>query len=220
MRMNYGVLLFDLDGTLTDPKEGITKSVAYALKHFGIEEDPDHLVSFIGPPLKESFMTYYGFSEEQAILAIEKYRERFSDVGLFENKVYPGIYEMLNVLIASGKKLAVATSKPEVFAKRILEKFDLEMYFEWIVGSELDGTRCKKAEVIEEVFKRAGISKEQREDCLMIGDRKHDIEGAKACGIHGLGVEFGYAPEGELVAAGAEYTVSTVDELKAFLLDH
>ena len=218
--MNYQLLLFDLDGTLTDPKEGITKSVAYALKHFGIQADPDNLTAFIGPPLKDSFMQYYDFPEEKAMEAISKFRERFSEIGIFENKVFPGIHEMLQALIASGKTLALATSKPEIFARRILEKYELDMYFEYIVGSEINETRTKKSEVIEEVLKQAQISGEALKQCLMIGDRKQDIEGAKACQLDSLGVEFGYAEEGELEAAGATYIAMTVKELQDFLLCH
>lgn len=218
--MKYQLLLFDLDGTLTDPKEGITKSAAYALKHFGIEVDPDNLTAFIGPPLKDSFMQYYDFSEEQAMEAISKFRERFSEIGIFENKVFPGIHEMLQALIASGKTLALATSKPEIFARRILEKYELDMYFEYIVGSEINETRTKKSEVIEEVLKQAQISGEALKQCLMIGDRKQDVEGAKACQLDSLGVEFGYAEEGELEAAGANYIAMTVKELQDFLLCH
>ena len=218
--MKYQLLLFDLDGTLTDPKEGITKSAAYALKHFGIEVAPDNLTAFIGPPLKDSFMQYYDFSEEQAMEAISKFRERFSEIGIFENKVFPGIHEMLQALIASGKTLALATSKPEIFARRILEKYELDMYFEYIVGSEINETRTKKSEVIEEVLKQAQISGEALKQCLMIGDRKQDVEGAKACQLDSLGVEFGYAEEGELEAAGANYIAMTVKELQDFLLCH
>ena len=218
--MNYQLLLFDLDGTLTDPKEGITKSVAYALKHFGIQTDSDNLTAFIGPPLKDSFMQYYDFPEEKAMEAISKFRERFSEIGIFENKVFPGIHEMLQALIASGKTLALATSKPEIFARRILEKYELDMYFEYIVGSEINETRTKKSEVIEEVLKQAQISGEALKQCLMIGDRKQDIEGAKACQLDSLGVEFGYAEEGELEAAGATYIAMTVKELQDFLLCH
>lgn len=218
--MTYQLLLFDLDGTLTDPKEGITKSVAYALKHFGIEVDPNELTAFIGPPLKDSFMQYYHFDEAQAMEAISKYRERFSEIGIFENKVLPGIYEMLQAVVASGKTLALATSKPEIFARRILEKYELDMYFTYIVGSEIDETRTKKSEVIEEVLKQAQISGEGLKHCLMIGDRKHDVEGAKACQLDSLGVEFGYAEKGELQRAGANYIVNTVKELQDFLVSH
>ena len=149
----YKYILFDLDGTLTNPKEGITKCVQYALKYFNINEpNLDNLTKFIGPPLHESFERFYNFSKEDAKLAVEKYRERFSTIGLFENGVYDGIKELLEALKREGKILAVATSKPEVFSLRILEKYELKDYFDIICGSELDGRRTIKAEVIEEVF--------------------------------------------------------------------
>ena len=216
----FHTILFDLDGTLTDPKEGITRSVAYALEAFGIKEEPDHLTCFIGPPLKESFIEYYHLTESEADKAIEKYRERYSQIGLFENKVYEGIPEILRALKEQGKKLAVATSKPYIFAKQILEKYAIANYFDWIVGSELDGTRVKKAEVIEEVLKQAKIAEEERKGCLMVGDRKHDIQGAKACQMASMGVKFGYAEDGELEKAGAIYIVNNVAELGRFLLEN
>ena len=148
-------LLFDLDGTLTDPKIGITTCVQYALASFGIEEpDLDKLEPFIGPPLKESFMEFYDMDETQAEAAVEKYRERFRDIGLFENEVYKGIPKMLRTLQAKGMHLAVASSKPTVFVERILKHFHIEQYFEAIVGSELDGTRVNKDEVVQEALKR------------------------------------------------------------------
>lgn len=218
--MKYTYVFFDLDGTLTDPKEGITKSVAYALKHFGIEVDPNELTHFIGPPLTGSFEAYYGFSHEQAIQAVKFYRERFGTIGLFENKVYPGIEALLKLLKAQSRKLAVATSKPYVFSIRILEKYGLAQYFDWVVGSELDGTRDKKCEVIEEVLGQAGITKQELSQCLMVGDRKHDIEGAKLCQITSLGVQYGYSEAGELEKAGADIIVQNIEELQAFFLSH
>ncbi|MGL4798815.1 MAG: HAD family hydrolase [Cellulosilyticaceae bacterium] len=209
----YNTILFDLDGTLTDPKEGITKSVQHALKAFGVEAELDDLLCFIGPPLQWSFEEYYGFDEEKAKLAIEKYRERFREVGMFENEVYEGIEEMLKTLAKEGKTLAVATSKPEVFAVQILEHFGLAKYFKVIVGSELDGTRVNKKDVIEEVFVRLQLTEEEKVHILMIGDRKHDIIGAKACGIDSIGVRFGYGEGNELEEAGATYIVETVGEL-------
>jgi len=154
-------LLFDLDGTLTDPKLGITTCVQYALKSFGIEEpDLDKLEPFIGPPLKDSFMQFYGLDEKEAETAVDKYRERFQDIGLFENEIYPGIREMLRVLKKKGMHLAVASSKPTVFVERILEHFKIRKYFEVVVGSELDGRRVNKDEVVQEalsaLFRRFG----------------------------------------------------------------
>lgn len=209
------ILLFDLDGTLTDPKEGITKSVRYALEHFGIEvKDLNELLCFIGPPLIESFQMFYGFSEEKALEATEKYRERYKDIGIFENGIYDGITGLLAACKKAGKKLCLATSKPEVFAVRILERYGMAEYFDEVVGSTLDGSINTKDEVIREAFRRQGISSdEDKLRVIMIGDRKHDIIGAKKCGISSIGVRFGYAEEGELEEAGADFIVSTVDEL-------
>lgn len=214
--------LFDLDGTLTDPKEGITKSVQYALKAFDIEEpDLEKLEVFIGPPLKDSFMEFYGLTGEQALKAVEVYRERFRPIGVLENYIYEGIPEMLKDLYESGKKLAVASSKPYCFVKQILEHFKIEKYFDVIVGSELDGTRGTKEEVVEEALRQLKIldlpAGERKSKCAMAGDRKFDIQGAKAHGLTGVGVRFGYAPEGELEAEGADYVVDTVAELHKLL---
>ena len=214
----FDTILFDLDGTLTDPKIGITKCAQYALKSFGIDEpDLDRLEGFIGPPLQQSFMEYYGFDSEKANAAIAKYRERFSTVGLFENNVFPGIIDLLAYLKRSGKTLAVATSKPEVFMHQILEKYGLASFFDLAIGSEIDGARVDKAEVIEEVLKRLDLNGTDRAKVVMVGDRKFDIIGAKACGIRAIGVRYGYAVENELESAGADYIFSTVDELKDFL---
>lgn len=213
----FDTILFDLDGTLTDPKIGITKCAQYALKSFGIDEpDLDRLEGFIGPPLQQSFMEYYGFDSEKANAAIVKYRERFSTVGLFENSVFPGIIDLLAYLKRSGKTLAVATSKPEIFMHQILERYRLASFFDLVVGSEIDGTRVDKAEVIEEVLKRLDLKGTDRANVAMVGDRKFDIIGAKACGIRSIGVRYGYAVENELESAGADYIFSTVDELKDF----
>lgn len=215
----YKYILFDLDGTLTNPKEGITKCVQYALKYFNIDEpNLDNLTKFIGPPLQESFERFYNFSKENAKLAVEKYRERFSTIGLFENGVYDGIKELLKALKREGKILAVATSKPEVFSLRILEKYELKEYFDVICGSELDGRRTIKAEVIEEVFNRLHLKDDEKSSVVMIGDRKHDIIGAKALSIDSIGVKFGYAEENELENAGANFIAETVEDLKRLLL--
>lgn len=218
--MSFKYLLFDLDGTLTDPKEGITKSVQYALHALGVEEpDLNRLTCFIGPPLVDSFMEYYDFTREQAKTALAKYRERFQNIGIFENRVLTGIPEMLKSLKSAGKVLALATSKPEPFARKILEKYGLIGYFDEVVGSTMDETRNTKEAVIREVFCRLKLTEEQKKQALMIGDRKHDIVGAKACGIASLGVRIGYAEEGELEAAGADFIRDTVEDMEAFLLE-
>lgn len=213
-------LLFDLDGTLTDPGVGITTCVQYALKAFGIEEpDLKKLEPFIGPPLRESFMNFYGFTAEQAEEAVAKYRERFQETGIFENEVYEGIPEMLRTLQSKGLFLAVASSKPQVYVERILEYFDLKKYFAVVVGSELDGTRENKDEVVQEALNRLFAYKPiQKNQVYMIGDRCFDIEGAKALGVESVGVTYGYGDMEELKAAKADYIVRDVEELQKFLL--
>ncbi len=213
-------LLFDLDGTLTDPKVGITSCVQYALESFGIEEpDLDKLEPFIGPPLKDSFMEFYQMSEEDAQKAVEKYRERFKTIGLFENEVYEGIPQMLHTLQSKGLFLAVASSKPTVYVEQILEHFNLTKYFKVIVGSELDGTRVNKEEVVEEALKRLfGEAPIDPKQVYMIGDRKFDIQGAKALHVESVGVTYGFGGVEELKEAKADYIVRSVEELKEFLL--
>lgn len=213
-------LLFDLDGTLTDPKVGITTCVQYALKSFGIEEpDLDKLEPFIGPPLKDSFMQFYGLSEKDAEAAVDKYRERFKDIGLFENEVYEGIPQMLRTLKNKGMHLAVASSKPTVFVERILDHFQMREYFEAVVGSELDGRRVNKDEVVAEALQQLFGEKEIEYDKVyMIGDRKFDVEGARALGVESIGVSYGYGSLEELKEAGADYMVQSVGELSYVLL--
>ena len=214
----YDILLFDLDGTLTDPKEGITKSFQYALRCCGIEEELDNLNRVVGPPLIDSFQEFYGFDRERGLFAVEKYRERFASVGIHENALYPGTADMLRALKAAGRTVALATSKPIVFASQILDEFGIAEYFDVAVGSELDGTRNYKIEVIREVFRLLHFPDKAR--CLMIGDRKQDILGAKEFGIASVGVRFGYAEPGELEEAGAGFLVDSMEELREFLLTH
>lgn len=213
-------LLFDLDGTLTDPKVGITTCVQYALKDFGIDEpDLDKLEPFIGPPLKDTFKEFYKMSDEQAQAAVQKYRERFETTGIFENRIYDGIPRMLRTLQEKGFHLAVASSKPTVFVRRILEHFHIDKYFEAVVGSELDGTRVKKEEVVGEALRLLFKDKPVENDKVyMIGDRKFDIEGAKAMNVDSVGVAYGYGSMEELRAAHADYIVRSVEELQKFLL--
>jgi phosphoglycolate phosphatase len=213
----YTHILFDLDGTLTDPKTGITKSVAYALKSFGIEvRDLNSLCKFIGPPLRVSFRDYYGFDEKDCIKAIEKYREYFRETGLFENEVYPGIENLLKNLMQSGRKLFVATSKPTVFATEILDHFNLLRFFNYVAGSELDGSRDSKSDVIKFALKENGIT--DPANIVMVGDREHDVIGAKDNHIDVIGVLYGYGSRAELEKAGATYIVETVNELNDLLM--
>jgi phosphoglycolate phosphatase len=217
MKKSYDTILFDLDGTLTDPKLGITKSIQYSLKHFGIiEEDIDSLKKFIGPPLKDSFIEYYNFSNEDANNAIEKYREYFSEIGIFENRLYQGIKELLNTLHNEKKNLIIATSKPTVFAERILEYFKIHRYFNLVVGSNLDGTRSKKGEVISYVLKQYKC--EAKNKIIMVGDRKYDIIGAKEAEIDSVGVLYGYGSIIELKGENPNYIVKNIDELKEILI--
>ncbi len=227
-------VLFDLDGTLTDPMVGITTCVQYALAAAGIEEpDLQKLTPFIGPPLKQSFMEFYGFSDEKAEQAVEKYRERFKDVGIFENEVYEGIPELLSSLKKEGMLLSVASSKPEVFVKRILTHFSIDSYFDAVVGSELDGRRTDKKEVVAEALKRlyekeaetaektegTALSDAVKRKCTyMVGDRKFDIIGAKAEGVISVGVTYGYGSEEELLAEKPDFLAHSVDELKEILM--
>ena len=215
--------LFDLDGTLTDPREGITKSVQYALRKQGIEEpDITKLEFFIGPPLRDTFMKYYDMSREKAEESVAFYRERFAPIGVLENQIFDGVAELLAALKKQGVKVAIATSKPTVFVQQILEHFEIARYFDVIVGSELDGRRDSKEEVVEEALRQLEIL--QMDDavkkslCAMIGDREYDIQGAKAHGLTGVGVRFGFAKEGELEAAGADFIVETVAQLQQLLL--
>ena len=214
--MRYDTVLFDLDGTLTDPGEGITNSVAYALRQFGIENtDRTQLYKFIGPPLKESFIKYYGFSDQQAEEAVAQYRVYFAPKGLFENKVYPGVPQLLAQLRAKGYKLLLATSKPEGFAVQILEHFGLLEYFDVAAGATMDGSRVAKADVIAYALQKAGVTDRTR--AVMVGDRLHDVEGAKAQGLACIGVLYGYGDAAELTAAGAAHLAATPAEVLQYL---
>lgn len=212
----YEYVLFDLDGTLTDPGIGITNSVAYALKRWNIEvQDRKTLYRFIGPPLQDSFQEYYGFSAEDAIRAVDVYREYFREKGLFENEVYPGVEEMLKSLKAQGKTLIVATSKPEVFAIRILKHFQLDGYFTVIAGATMDSSRSRKGDVIAYALKEAGVTDLSK--AVMVGDREHDIIGAKQNGLDSIGVLFGYGDREEMEKAGATYIAPTVEDILSFV---
>ncbi|MDD6307430.1 MAG: HAD family hydrolase [Clostridiales bacterium] len=212
MKQSYQYFFMDLDGTISDPKEGITKSVAYALDYYGIKvENLDTLEKFIGPPLSDSFQEFYGFDREKSLDAVEKYREYFKDKGIFENELYPGMEQLLKTITEQGGKIVLATSKPEVFAKRILEYFHIDKYFTFAAGSTLDTTRNKKADVIRYALDSLGIA---AEEAIMIGDRKHDVIGAKENGMACIGVLFGYGDREELESAGADVIVETVEELE------
>ncbi|MBE5882470.1 MAG: CPBP family intramembrane metalloprotease [Lachnospiraceae bacterium] len=215
--MNYQYVLFDLDGTLTDPKEGITKCVQHALKSFGIEEkNLDNLEPFIGPPLRDSFRDFYGIDGEDTERAVKVFRERFETIGITENKIYPGVSRMLRELKDRGVMLAIASSKPQEFVHTVLKNFEIEDCFTVIVGSEKDGTRDTKIEVLTEALgqlkKKAG-RRFKAEKALMVGDRKFDVESAQQLGIASAAVSYGYAPEGELEQCNPTYMADGVEEL-------
>ncbi len=215
--MKYKHIFFDLDGTLTDPGVGITNSVAYALRRCGIEEeDRTKLYKFIGPPLIDSFMLCYGFSREQATDAVAVYREYFAPKGIFENEVYPGISEMLSELKEKGVKLYVASSKPEKFVVEILKHFELFEYFTGVYGSTMDETRTKKDEVIAYALETENLS---AADVIMVGDRHHDIDGAKKNGMRSVGVTYGYGDREEHESAGADHIAESVTELHKILAE-
>ena len=215
-KLNYDWLLFDLDGTLTDPFEGITRSVEYALNAFGIEvEDRRTLAPFIGPPLVESLTERYGFTMEDAVAAVAKYREYFAVKGLYENELFEGIPELLNDCRKAGYKISMATSKPTHYAKIIAEHFDIARYFDAIHGSSLDGSRITKSSVVAEAVREEGLDPER---ALMIGDRRHDVEGAREHGIKTVGVLYGYGSREEHTAAGAAYIAKDLDELRELLI--
>ena len=214
-------ILFDLDGTLTDPKEGITKSVRHALNHYGIQvDDLDTLTPFIGPPLTDSYKKYYGFSDEQAWEGVLVYREYFSERGWHENKEYPGIKEMLDALKKAGKVLLVAPSKPEEFGRKILEYFGMAGYFDFIGGADMEETRVRKADVIRYVLEQYGLDRtpETLARCVMVGDREHDVLGARECGMDCVGVLYGYGDRQEMDGCRPAWIAATVDELKDLLL--
>ena len=212
----YRYVLFDLDGTLTDPWEGITRCVQFALERFGIEETQENLTTFIGPPLRESFATRYGMSEEEAEAAVAAYRERFAACGLYENRVFDGVADLLARLREAGVVIALATSKPEEFARIILDHFALTPYFDVIAGASMDTGRMRKDQVIEEALRR--LDGPRPNEVVMVGDRVHDIEGARAFGIETIAVSWGYAPEGELETAKPAQIADTLDELEQLLL--
>jgi phosphoglycolate phosphatase len=214
---NYSTVFFDLDGTLVDSGEGVRNSVEYALKKFGIEvENKDSLSCFIGPPLTVSFKTFYGFDDENADRGVAYYREYYKDKGIFEGYVYDGIEETLKRLKAAGKKVMVATSKPEEYAKRVLEKFGIAKYFDFIAGATMDEkTRANKIEIMQYAFDSCGASPS---DTIMVGDRLFDIEGAKHFGMECIAVLYGYGSMEEFKRYGAEYIVETAEDVANLIL--
>ncbi|HEL1567143.1 TPA: HAD family hydrolase [Streptococcus suis] len=212
----YQTILFDLDGTLTDSGQGILNSVAYALEKMGIEEpDTANLNRFIGPPLYESFSRFYQLSPEDTQSAVDAFRVYFKEKGMFENQLYSGIFPLLEELRTAGKTLVIATSKPEIFAKQILEHFGIAHYFDVIAGASLDSSRISKADVIGYAINQLEAFPKH---AVMIGDREHDIEGARMHQLPAIGVLYGYGSKQEFEKAGATMIVETVQDLKRVLL--
>lgn len=210
----FRTAFFDLDGTLTESGIGITRSVAYALKKHGITEtDQAKLDRFVGPPLIDSFMRYYGFTKEQAVQAVADYREYYAVTGIFENRVYDGVVEMLQVLQEHGVRCILATSKPDGYANQILEHFGLAKYFDFVAGATMDEKRTNKSDVIA-----YALAETHAENVVMVGDREHDILGGKENGLATIGVLYGYGSRQELETAGADYIAETALDVPKFIL--
>lgn len=210
----YDYILFDFDGTVFDTVEGITKSIRYALNKQGLDAPLWQLRCFAGPPLVEKFMEEYGFSEAQAEQATADFRERYSPIGLYECRVFPGVRELIEKLKASGKKVALATSKPQPLAEELLERAGMIQYFDAICGGQLGGN-SHKSFVVDSVIKMLSAPKES---CILVGDTKYDVEGAHECNIPCIGVGYGYAAEGELETAGADCIAADIAQLEKILL--
>ena len=213
---DYRVVLFDLDGTVSDSGKGITNSVKYALEKFGIiETDYEKLKRFVGPPLYASFEKFYGFTHDEAVKAVGCYREYYNVGGIFELKIYDGIIDLLRSLKKSGKTIVLATSKPEIYAEKIAKKFGFYEYFDNISGALLDGSRIEKADIITYALERIGSP--EKSECIMIGDTAFDVIGAKALGMDSIGVTYGYGAAEDMKAAGATYMASTPYEIQKIL---
>ncbi|WP_434772909.1 HAD family hydrolase [Pseudomonas entomophila] len=214
--MHQHTLLFDLDGTLTDPRLGITRSIQHALAKLGIDEpDLTRLEPFIGPPLLQAFMQFYGFDEATAWDAVNHYRERFRVTGLYENQVFEGVPALLSTLAGQGRTLYIATSKPWVFAREIARHFAFDQHFKVIYGSELDGTRTDKVELIRHLLEAERLDPAQT---LMIGDRKHDLIGARRNGLQAVAVGYGFGSRDELLAEAPDFHFDTLAQLHAAFL--
>lgn len=215
---NYSVIIFDLDGTLSNSKEGITKSVQYAISKFGIEEpDLNNLEHFIGPPLVDELMKSYNFTKEQALDAVEFYRKRYKPIGIYETEIYPGTEEMLKELRNNNKYIALATSKPQPMAEEVLRYLKIDGYFHKVMGAELKGPRQSKAAVLEALFDEMP-DKIAREQCVMIGDTCFDIDGANTIGIDSIGVSYGFGDNEEMLEHGAKAIAYSAKELCSMLL--
>ena len=207
----YDTIAFDLDGTLTDPESGLTSAFAYALSKMGIAYgQKKDLRRFIGPPLKAELMAVYGFSDAEGEECVRLFREYFAVYGWWDNKLYPGVIDLLRSLKEKGKTILLATSKPEVFAKKILRLFDIEKYFDFVSAATLDHTRVEKNDILSYAL---DVVKAEKDSSIMIGDRKYDAFGAKDVGIDSLGVFYGHGEESEINGAGFTYTVNSVSEI-------
>ena len=217
--LRFPTVLFDLDGTLTDPRVGITRGVQHALATVGIVvDDPDSLVAYIGPPIHDGLVEQHGVAVADIDPAVAEYRRYYREQGMYENVLYDGVPELLAELVGAGAVLAVATSKPQEVAVAILEHFEIASWFAFVGGASLDGRRRAKADVIDHTLASLGPAAGARSATVLVGDRMHDIAGAQATGIASIGVRWGYAPPGELEAAGAGEIVASVDELRVALL--
>ena len=213
----YDIIAFDLDGTLTNPERGLIASFVYALGKMGVDYgEKNELKKFIGPPIYEEWQRCFGFTPEESSKALLIFREFYSVYGWWDNEIYPGVKEMLEKLKNSGKKIILATSKPEIFAKKILELFDISKYFDFIGGAATDKTRDKKSEVLEYSIKSVGVSDKSK--VILVGDRVYDSEGAIACGIDSLGVLYGHGSEEEIRSAGFTYIVNNVEDIANLLI--
>ena len=213
----YDTILFDLDGTLTDPATGLIKSFKYALDKMGVDYGaPETLTRFIGPPLYAEWQRVFNFNDQEVDLALKTFRAYYGEYGWWDNKIYDGIKETLSALKAAGLTLAVATSKPEIFAKKVLKLFEIDVYFDFVGAADTDRTRDKKHEVIDYVF--SNIGEEKRARAVLVGDRRFDAEGAKISSIDSIGVLWGHGTEEEIDAAEFNYKVKTPGDLIPLLL--
>lgn len=216
---SYHTIAFDLDGTLTDPTSGLTRGFSYALKKLSMPPEPPYaLKRFIGPPLREQFQRDYGMNEEEANQAVALFREYFSVYGWWDNRLYGGIRELLSQIKARGKRIILATSKPEIFAAKILKLFEIDEYFDFVGAASLDRSRENKIQVLEYALRESGADIDGRNGVLMVGDTKYDIEGANAVGVDSLGVLYGFGTEGELRREGATYIAGTVHEIINYII--
>ena len=212
----YKYIIFDLDGTLSDSKEGITKCVQYALGKMGIIEDNlEDLEHFVGPPMVEQYMKAYGMSKDDAFKALDFYRERYTPIGIYETKSYPGIKEILDACKSKDFKIGMATSKPEGMAEEVAKYLEIYDYFDYICGAQLYGSRQSKADVLKRLF---DISDFVKEESVLIGDTKFDMEGAKLFGIDSIGVNWGMGTEQEMLEHGASKVFDSYEDLIDYLV--